>query len=67
MVVAVGTAFAERQLWGKARRLLEQGGASPALPARARRRAWRMLAQLARDEADEARAHACERAAAAIE
>ena len=44
-----------------------QGGASPALPARARRRAWRMLAQLARDESDEARAHDCERAAAAIE
>lgn len=67
VVVGVGTAFAERQLWGKARKLLEQGGASPALPARARRRAWRMLAQLARDESDEARAHDCERAAAAIE
>lgn len=67
VVVAVGTAFAERQLWGKARRLLEQGGASPALPAPARRRAWRILAQLARDESDEARAHVCERAAAAIE
>lgn len=67
VVVAVGTAFAERQLWGKARKLLEQGGASPALPARARRRAWRMLAQLARDESDEQRAHECERAAAAVE
>lgn len=67
VVVAVGTAFAERQLWGKARRLLEQGGASPALPARARRRAWRMLAQLARDESQDERAHECERAAAAVE
>jgi len=67
VVVAVGTAFAERQLWGKARKLLEQGGASPALPPRARRRAWRMLAQLARDESDEQRAHECERAAAAVE
>jgi HemY protein len=67
VVVAVGTAFAERQLWGKARRLLEQGGASPALPPRARRRAWRILAQLAREEADDTRANDCERAAAAVE
>lgn len=67
VVVAVGTAFAERQLWGKARRLLEQAAAAPALPTRARRHAWRLLAQLARDEADEARAHDCDRAAAALD
>ncbi len=67
VLAAVGTAFAERQLWGKARRLLEQAGASPALPARARRGAWRLLARLAREEADEERAQACERAAAALD
>lgn len=67
VVAAVGAAFAERQLWGKARRLLEQAGAAPALPGRARRRAWRALAQLARQEGDEARVHACEHAAAAID
>ncbi len=60
-------AFAERQLWGKARRLLEQGAASPALPAATRRAAWRELARLAREEGDEVRAVECERAAAAID
>ena len=40
---------------------------TPGLPPRARRRAWRQLAALAREEADEARARACERAAAAID
>ncbi len=67
VVAAVGTAFAERQLWGKARRLLEQAGAAPALPGRTRRHAWRLLAQLARQESDDARAQDCERAAAAID
>jgi len=67
VVAAVGTAFAERQLWGKARRLLEQAGASPALATHARRRAWRLLAQLAREENDEIRAQDCERAAAALD
>ena len=67
VVAAVGMAFAERQLWGKARRLLEQAAAAPGLPARTRRLAWRQLAALAREEADEARAAPCERAAAAID
>lgn len=67
VVAAVGAAFAERQLWGKARRLLEQAGAAPALPGRARRRAWRALAELARQDGDEDRVHACEHAAAAID
>jgi len=67
VVAAVGTAFAERQLWGKARRLLEQAAASPSLTTRARRRACRLLARLARDEADEARAQEWERAAAALD
>ena len=67
VVAAVGMVFAERQLWGKARRLLEQAAASPSLPARTRRTAWRQLALLARQESDEARALDCERAAAAID
>ncbi|MBX3635712.1 MAG: heme biosynthesis protein HemY [Rubrivivax sp.] len=67
IVAAVGMAFAERQLWGKARRLLEQGAASPGLPSGTRRAAWRELARLAREEADEARAVECERAAAGID
>lgn len=67
VVAAVGTAFAERQLWGKARRLLEQAGASPALPGRARRKAWRTLADLAKQDADEEAARRCESAAAALD
>jgi HemY protein len=67
IAAAVGTAFAERQLWGKARRLLEQAGAAPALPTPARRRAWRLLAELAQQEGDDLRAQQCERAAAALD
>ena len=67
VVAAVGQAFAERQLWGKARRLLEQAAVAPGLPGRVRRGAWRRLAELARQDADEARAAACERSAAAVD
>ncbi len=67
VVAAVGMVFAERQLWGKARRLLEQAAAAPGLPGATRRTAWRELAALARQEGDEARAVQCERAAAALD
>jgi HemY protein len=67
VVLAVGTAFAERQLWGKARQPLEQGAGAVHVDGIARRRAWRLLAQLARNEGDEARAALCEREAAAID
>jgi HemY protein len=67
VVVAVGLCFAERQLWGKARPLLEQAAASPALAATQRRRAWRTLAAMARQDGDEARAQGHERAAAALD
>lgn len=67
IVAAVGMVFAERQLWGKARRLLEQAAAAPGLPSRTRRTAWRELAALAREEDDEARAVQCEQAAAALD
>ena len=67
VVAAVGMVFAERQLWGKARRLLEQAAAAPGLATRARRAAWRELARLARQEGDEARALRCEQSAAALD
>lgn len=67
VVAAVGMVFAERQLWGKARRLLEQAADARGLSSRTRRAAWRQLAALAREESDEARAVECERAAAAID
>lgn len=67
VVVAVGMAFADRQLWGKARKLLEHSTGAASLPLRARRRAWRALAQMAREGGDEARALECDRAAAALE
>jgi HemY protein len=67
VVAAVGMVYAERQLWGKARRLLEQAAAAPGLAARTRRAAWRELAALARQEADEARAVSCEQAAAVLD
>ncbi|MCC9595149.1 MULTISPECIES: heme biosynthesis HemY N-terminal domain-containing protein [unclassified Rubrivivax] len=67
VVAAVGTVYAERQLWGKARRLLEQAAGSPALSSMARRRCWRLLARLAREESDEDRARDCENFAAGLD
>lgn len=65
VVLAVGAAFAERQLWGKARRPLEQAAADVRLDAASRRFAWRVLARLAREEGDEPRALRAEQSAAA--
>jgi HemY protein len=67
VVAAVGLALAERRLWGKARTLLEQAAASAALAPGLRRRAWRVLAEMARGEGDEARALGHERAAASLD
>jgi HemY protein len=64
---AVGCAYAERQLWGKARAPLERAAASLTLPGEARRTCWRRLAALARAEGDEARAARCDREGAAVE
>ena len=64
---AAGAVLFERQLWGKARRPLELAAKDATLDARARRRAWRTLATLAREEGDEDRAASCDRAAAAID
>lgn len=64
LAYAVGAALAERQLWGKARRLLEQAAADPALNVAARRQSWLHLAALAEEEGDSVRAaHCYERAA----
>jgi HemY protein len=67
VAVAVGAAFAERQLWGKAGRLLEDAGRAPSLSPFARRLAWRRLAQIARKQGDTERAVACDQAAAQID
>ncbi|BAL96983.1 heme biosynthesis HemY N-terminal domain-containing protein [Rubrivivax gelatinosus] len=67
VVAAVGMAYAERQLWGKARRLLELAAAAPALSSLVRRRCWRLLARLAREESDEDRARDCENFAAGLD
>jgi len=64
LAYAVGCALAERQLWGKARSLLEQAAADPMLHAAARRHAWLLLATLAEREGEPTRAaHSYERAA----
>lgn len=64
---AVGMALAERQLWGKARRLLEDAASDAALVATARRRAWRNLARIAHEEGDMERAARCYESAAALD
>lgn len=53
---AVGTALAERQLWGKARQLLETAAADADLPITAKRMAWLTLARLAENEGQPERA-----------
>ena len=63
---AAGCALAERQLWGKARQALQQAADDGTLPASARRRAWRQLAELAREQSDDERAARCYAAAAQI-
>ena len=63
----VGSAYAERRLWGKARPPLERAAAAAALTGEARRDCWRRLATLARAEGDEVRALGCEREAIALQ
>ena len=67
LVAAAAAVYAERQLWGKARRPLEQTAGAPDLPSLVRRDALRRLAQLAREEGDEATATRHEQRAAAID
>jgi len=63
---AVGCALAERELFGKARLLLEQAAASPDLATASRRHAWLLLAQLAEKQSDLERAASCYQAAAKL-
>ncbi|MBI5721217.1 MAG: heme biosynthesis protein HemY [Burkholderiales bacterium] len=67
VLAAVGASYAASGLYGKARLLLEQAAGAPTLPARARRAAWRRLAQMARTQGDEVRAASCDRAAATLD
>jgi HemY protein len=70
VVAAAGLVFASRQLWGKARPLLEQAAAAPSLHPPTRRAAWRQLAELAElatREGDTTRVADCYRAAAALD
>lgn len=60
---AAGAVLAERQLWGKARRLLEQAAADELLDAATRRRAWKLLARIADEQDDGDRAAAYRREA----
>jgi HemY protein len=63
---AVGCALAERELWGKARLLLEQAAGAPELDATSRRRAWQLLARLAEQQGDVERVASCYQAAAQL-
>ena len=65
VALAVGTALAERQLWGKAGRLLEEAANDAALPSTARRKAWLRLARIAQEQGDAERTARCYEAAAA--
>lgn len=63
---AVGRAYFERQLWGKARRLLEITTRSAAAPAAVRRDAWLHLARIAAQEEQPERVAECHQQAALV-
>jgi len=63
---AVGCALAERELWGKARLLLEQAAGAPELDVASRRRAWQLLGRLAEQQGDIERVASCYQAAAQL-
>ena len=67
VVLAAGITFAQRQLWGKARRLLEQSASAESLGSGPRRLALRSLAAIARQEGDEQVAAHCDQRAAALD
>lgn len=64
LAYALGHALAERQLWGKARLMLEQAAEDRSLPVAARRRSWLTLAALATHDGDMERRARCFEAAA---
>ena len=63
---AVGSALAERHLWGKARLLLDVAAADPSLSTEQRRHAWLTMARMAEEEANSERAVHCFEAAARL-
>jgi HemY protein len=67
VALAVGSALSERQLWGKARRLLEQAAADAELAAPVRRKAWLALARLAQQDDNAALATQAFEAAARLQ
>ncbi len=66
LAYALGHALAERQLWGKARLMLEAVADDAQMPAVARRRSWLALAALSEQEGDDARRARCFEAAARV-
>ena len=66
IALALGSALAERQLWGKSRQSLEQAATDASLPIRWRRDAWLRLAHLARQSSDTQRAADCYESAARL-
>jgi HemY protein len=66
LAYALGHALAERQLWGKARLMLEAAADDAAMPSPMRRRSWLALAALAEQEGDDARRARCFEAAARV-
>jgi HemY protein len=66
IALAVGSALAERRLWGKARLLLETAADDADLAVAQRRQAWLVLARLADEEGDHERAVQCFEAAARL-
>jgi HemY protein len=61
---AVGSALAQLQLWGKARRLLVAAAGDENLSAATRRKAWMRLAHIAADEGNDEEVRRCEKKAA---
>ncbi|WP_431289141.1 hypothetical protein [Roseateles chitinivorans] len=66
MAFALGHALAERQLWGKARLMLEQAAEDRELTLNARRRSWLRLAEMADQDEDSERRARCYEAAARL-
>lgn len=66
LAYALGHALAERQLWGKARLMLETVAEDSGMPNASRRRSWLALAALAEQEGDDARRARCFESAARV-
>lgn len=61
---AVGCAMAQRELWGRSRRLLESAAQMPGAEPEIRRRAWQALARMAEYQDDTEQAQRCYKEAA---